>query len=296
MRVRTLVLSAAAVLALGAIIGAGSLAVSHSMGLEGPAAMHVQHRAVPSPDTTATGPKPAPVVPLNSRTQYIALGDSFAAGMGSGDEKGKCLRSKDRSYPAVFADLASIDMLANSACSGATTEDVVKKQLGKLDDDTDLVTISIGGNDLGVAPLSDACGRGASTVCKTYFNRALEALKTLPDQLASTYQDVADAAPNAEIVVTGYAFLFDIPDPSSPEFSTIAAVNTATAALNGVIKAAVAKQQSAGVKISYVDVNFANHGIGSKHPWVNAAGLAAFHPTAAGYRQYAKTVYDALHK
>jgi hypothetical protein len=40
----------------------------------------------------------------------------------------------------------------------------------------------------------------------------------------------------------------------------------------------------------YVDVTkeFAGHGIGSEEPFINAEGIGAYHPNAAGYRAYAK--------
>ena len=46
----------------------------------------------------------------------------------------------------------------------------------------------------------------------------------------------------------------------------------------------------------YVDVTeeFAGHGIGSKGPFIHADGEDAYHPTAAGYRAYAKAIFAAI--
>jgi hypothetical protein len=54
--------------------------------------------------------------------------------------------------------------------------------------------------------------------------------------------------------------------------------------------------QDPDVNIVYVDVTaqFAQHGIGSPVPFINATGPDAFHPNAAGYRAYADAIFDAL--
>jgi hypothetical protein len=43
-----------------------------------------------------------------------------------------------------------------------------------------------------------------------------------------------------------------------------------------------------------VAAGFAGHGIGSRHPWVQASGPEALHPTARGYHVYAKALSRAL--
>ena len=58
----------------------------------------------------------------------------------------------------------------------------------------------------------------------------------------------------------------------------------------------MAASAAAGVEISYVDVTagFAGHGIGSERPFLHATGPEALHPTARGYRVYAKALTRAL--
>jgi lysophospholipase L1-like esterase len=187
-----------------------------------------------------------------------------------------------------------VRLLHNAACSGATTDDLVNRQLWSLNGDVDLVTVSIGGNDLGVAALAAACSAGPTADCKADFSAAVDTIGQLTDRLETTYQAIAEAAPNARIVVTGYPLLFELPATSNPEFATTAAVNTATAALNADAESAVVRQQERGVKIWYVPVSFANHEVGSSKPWVNTKGPAAYHPTAAGYRAYARAFEAAL--
>lgn len=248
--------------------------------------------AAAAPTPTAT-PDPFPKEPLTASTRYVALGDSYAAGMGGGDEKGAC-RLSPAAYPSVFAQKAGVDLVVNAACAGATTSDLLKHQLIALDDRTDLVTVSIGGNDLGVAEIAGDCAAGKATACRNEVTAALSLLNVLPDRLRTTYSAIAQAAPNARIVVTGYVLLYDSSDPSARDFQTAAAINAATIGLNEVIRQAVDDQRARGVPMTYLPVDFAGHAVGDRTPWLNTSGADVFHPTAAGYAQYAKRLVQLL--
>lgn len=268
-----------------------ALAVSGCAAAGGtPAATPRPLAATPAPTPTAD---PFPREPLTASTRYVALGDSFAAGMGAGDESGKC-RQSNYSYPADFAETAGIDLVVNAACAGATTSDLLKHQLIALDDRTDLVTVSVGGNDLGVAAIASDCAAGKAVACRNGVSSALSLLNVLPDRLATVYSAIAQAAPNARIVVTGYALMYDNTDTGSPDFGTATAINAATIGLNQTIKDAVDAQRAKGVPMTYVGVDFLGHGIGTKKPWLNVSGEDAFHPTAAGYREYARELTKLL--
>jgi lysophospholipase L1-like esterase len=281
MRRRTIVIPIIAIVAVGAL--AGAAAITWAATRAGAPSAVVTEAPTPTPTPTID---PFPREPLTPETRYVALGDSFAAGMGAGDEQGKCVASP-KAYPDVFASAAGIDLIANTACSGATTADLLKRQLIALDDRTDLVTVSVGGNDLGVAALASDCSAGKAVACRTELSSALSLLNVLPERLDSVYTAIAQAAPNARIVVTGYAVLYDASDPSASDFGIAAAINAATVGLNEVIKSAVDEQRSKHVPITFVGVDFDGHGIGTAHPWVNTTGYTAFHPTAAGYKEYA---------
>jgi len=142
-----------------------------------------------------------------------------------------------------------------------------------------------------------------TTECQTEINGALALLAVPPGgesvlggRLTGLYADVADAAPNALIVVTGYPLLFD--HVQGDDLKT--QINRATAALNLTIKTAVESARNSGVNIFYVDVTeaFAGHGIdcGCPVPFINppGTGINAFHPTAAGYVAYAEAISAVL--
>ena len=231
---------------------------------------------------------------------YAALGDSYAAGQGAGAYRNACLQSR-RGYPAVLDRTTRAELRLNATCTGATTTDVITRQAPLLDGRTRLVTLTVGGNDLGVAGVATACAAGPSPACRAAINVALALLAPQPGgsvlagRLAATYAAIAAAVPRARIVVTGYPYLFEPPDPTDPNAPTIVAINDATTALNATIRATVDIAAEAA-DIAYVDVTdgFAGHGIGSQRPYLNETGPDAFHPTAKGYRVYARALGEAL--
>ena len=248
-----------------------------------------------------------PAAADNSGTvQYVALGDSYAAGQGGGDYLNGCLESRN-GYPYLLSAEKRIHLRADVACTGADTSEVVSTQLSALNRGTRLVTLTVGGADLDLSGVLGACTAPVPTNCQPAIEQAVALLSVscgggseqLRSRLTALYAEVADAAPNALIVVTGYPYLFEPPAGGDPSATIINAVNSATASLNCTIQKAVADAQAAGLNIVYVDVTeeFAGHGIGgSGVPFINApgTGIGAFHPTIAGYVAYAEAISAAL--
>lgn len=110
-------------------------------------------------------PASTPTITENSVTEYVALGDSYAA-MGSisapAEDQAVCLRSTDN-YPAVVLAGLQVESGTDVSCAGATMPDLLQPhqageaelpaQIDALSPDTDLITLSIGGNDLGFVEL-----------------------------------------------------------------------------------------------------------------------------------------------
>jgi lysophospholipase L1-like esterase len=252
-----------------------------------------------------------PAAGADSHTvEYVALGDSYAAGFGAGsydESSGDCMRSV-KGYPALLDSEKRIDLETNEACSGATTSSVAITQLSSLNRHTRLVTLTVGGADLNVSGVLAACTTGTPEECQAAIANAFALLAVGPGgqsvlggRLTDLYANVATAAPKALIVVTGYPLLFEQPASSDPNAAIKLQINEATAALNATIQEAVAVTHDTGVNIVYVDVTeeFAGHGIGVDDPrllFINPTGPEAFHPTAAGYRAYADAISVALPK
>lgn len=214
-----------------------------------------------------------------SKTNYVALGDSYAAGQGADPYLDGCYRSKN-SYAELADQEKNIKLTTNAACSGHTTEDIVATQLRSLKGGTELVTITAGGNDLNVGAVAALCGAAPeSTACRQSVISAQHLISSgeLYARVARLIHAVRDEAPRAKIVVTGYPHLF-APAPGIPEQANLF-VDGLNASISGAAAAAGAQ---------YVDVTgaFAGHGIGSADLWINTSGPDNFHPNAAGYQAY----------
>lgn len=226
---------------------------------------------------------------------YVALGDSYSAGVGAGVFLDTCGRT-DMGYPSLLDRKRSIKLVANVACSGATTADVHSKgtepflrpQVRSITRKTDLVTITIGANNLGLGPIAAGCVQAPVSVnCQTAIEEVTNTIRTdLSHDLKKAFKAIKGRSKGAQVVVLGYPKLF------SPEFSqlgpataTAVQLNSAVTSLNHVIKSTARYY-----RFQYVDVTgeFRGHGIGSPDPWINlpaANSNQSFHPTAEGYKK-----------
>jgi lysophospholipase L1-like esterase len=221
--------------------------------------------------------------------QYVALGDSFAAGQGAAPYLNDCLQSS-RGYPVLLGAVEGVDLVRNATCSGATTVDVNNNQLSALNTETTLVTLTVGGNDLNAVRVAGTC-IALPFVCRAAVNEARRRLPALAVSLEATYARIAAAAPNAQVLVTGYPSLFN--PPVNDPFDAIASLNAGMTALNATIQGAVGL---AGRNFHFVEVTsaFAGHGIGSADPWIHSVGADALHPNAAGYIAYKNALQAVL--
>ncbi len=220
-----------------------------------------------------------------STVDYVALGDSYAAGVGAGTGAGAC-RVTDGAYPSLWAT-GKVD-LTLPACSGATSIDVLEKQLGTLDAGTDLVSITVGANDLELTGALRTCAAGAeSPACTAALAKIPAALATsLPTGLARLLTAVRTQAPQAKIAVTGYPLPFAAVADCGPlplPATLREAGNDAVGALNKLL---AAQARAAGATFVDVQGAFAGHELCTPEPWlVGAEGLSdstVLHPTRAG--------------
>jgi hypothetical protein len=229
---------------------------------------------------------------------YVALGDSYAAGVGTGfyyPSSGACLRSPD-AYPVLVAG-ARHDKLTFRACSGATTTSLAKSQLQVLSRSTSLVTVQIGGDDAGFTNVLETCVLSPANCAAAVKKSENFIAKTLPGRLGAAYSKVRTRAPKARIVVVGYPRLFGAAGKSCK-----AAIVTATnaLALNGAanqLDQTVARA-AARHHFRYVDPRsaFAGHAVCTRRPWLNAVTVPvqqSFHPTTRGERELATLVKKA---
>ncbi len=223
--------------------------------------------------------------PEHANPRYVALGDSFASGYGAGSYLDACGRSL-LGYPALLAEGNSYQ-LDFQACAGATTDDVLTKQLGTLDARTELVTITIGGNDAGFSSLVAACGSFLANECESLVGWAEATTSAvLPGRLDALFADIRLKAKRAKVIVTNYPHLFNGTNCGSLTFTAggMAALNHGADVLSDLLSAAAAR---AGFEFADVRRSFAGHAACDTVPWINAFDAAhlndAYHPNAAGY-------------
>ncbi|OLZ58012.1 lipase [Streptomyces amritsarensis] len=219
---------------------------------------------------------------------YVALGDSYSSGLGAGNydgASGNCKRTT-RAYPALWAAAHSPQTFAFTACSGARTGDVLSGQLGPLNSGTDLVSITVGGNDAGFADVMTTCVLQTESTCLNRVNQAKAYVdSTLPGLLDQVYNAIDSRAPAARVVVLGYPRFYKLNGTC-----TAGLTEGERAAINGAadhLNAAIAKRAANhGFTFASVAGSFTGHEICSGSPWlhsVNWLNIAeSYHPTAAG--------------
>ncbi|MBD3782203.1 MAG: SGNH/GDSL hydrolase family protein [Micrococcales bacterium] len=223
--------------------------------------------------------------------QYVALGDSYAAGNGTGwpDLSLSCYRSS-LAYAPLVAKARPNTSLSFRACSGAKTGDVTGGQTAALSPATDFVTVSIGGNDVGFVDLILSCfSTWDEPLCRATVSSVNRKIDTqLPAKLDATYADIRTRAPGAEVIVVGY------PKPFGTDVSCSQAsgVNSRESVLLDDVAAhldRVVAARAAAAGFTYLDPvpAFTGHDVCAPTPfvWGKRTGLLdIYHPTRAGYR------------
>jgi lysophospholipase L1-like esterase len=157
---------------------------------------------------------------------YVALGDSYTAGplipALTGSPTG-CLRSSN-DYPADVAAAIGASSFTNVSCSGATTADMTQSQsvtlgtnppqFGALGSSASLVTLGIGGNDIGFYNIVKTCAEESITnpfgsPCKSHYtaggtDQLAQAIQNLAPKIGSVLQGIHALAPSARVFLVGY--------------------------------------------------------------------------------------------
>ena len=277
--------------------------------------------AAVSPGPAGAAPAGPADVSQAATTRYVALGDSFTAGPlipnQLADPLG-CLRS-NRDYPHRVAARLSPAAFRDVSCSGADTGDMTAPQnvtpgpnppqLDALDASTSLVTIGIGGNDIGFSGIIESCVTLVpwNTPCRdTYTAGGTDELsrriaETGP-KVATTLAAIRARSPQATLVVVGYPTI--LPNsgigcwPAVPiGWGDVSYLRAKHRELNAMLAG-----QAAAAGASYVDTYTPSIGrdacASSSRRWVEPlvpATLAApFHPNARGMQGMADAVVARL--
>jgi lysophospholipase L1-like esterase len=238
---------------------------------------------------TLVAATPASAATGYARTDYVALGDSYSAGVGAPGQSGLCLRGSN-GYPALWARRNHPASFENLACVGATTDDVLQSQLPFVAATTDLLTITIGGNDAGFAPTIISCTISSDAACASLMATTHDFVtNVMPGRLDATYRAIKQRAPDARVVVLSYPVLFDTTSANCGIGGMSVAkrrmLNASSQQLHELIKDRV---RAAGFTFADVQGDFAGHGVCGASPWINGITVVpvtnSFHPNSSGYR------------
>lgn len=255
--------------------------------------------------------------------RYVALGDSYTSGpLIPSQVDLNCVRS-NQNYPSLTRAAIGSTAFVDVSCGGATTNDIlnpgsgtlgfaVPAQLDAVTSATALVTVGIGGNDIGFTGIITTCAQDSlgspfGTPCKNRYTAGgtdqLQArINATAPKVAAVLQAVRGKAPNARIVVVGYPAI--LPDsgfgcwPVVPiAYGDVPYLRTTEKSLNTMLSNTASANGATFVN-TYTPSIGHDSCQGSSTRWVEglvpATSAAPFHPNAAGERGMSAAVVAGL--
>jgi lysophospholipase L1-like esterase len=250
--------------------------------------------------------------------RYVALGDSYSAASGVLPidlSAPQCLRST-RNYPHVIAG-ATGAQLTDVTCGAAETSHFfesqypgVAPQLDAVEQDTQLVTMTIGGNDSGVFINTIlSCGAaGLSTLgqgspCRDRYGSSFEDTieTTTYPSLVKSLDAVRAKAPAAKVAILGYPWIMPATtgcfDKMPVAQGDVPYVRGIQATLNDAVRRA-----AAATGTTYVNLNTVSNGHDACRPlgirWVEpvlqGTNPVIVHPNALGESEMAAQTMTVL--
>jgi lysophospholipase L1-like esterase len=255
---------------------------------------------------------------------YVALGDSYTAGPGIPRqtlESGGCRRS-DHNYPHLVAAALEAGRFTDASCAGATTAHMAAPQplpggltngpqFDALDPGVDLVTLGIGGNDIGFASIAVTCA-ALSVVfplgapCRHHYTRhgdeVGQRIEATRPKVAAVLAAIAERAPAARIFVVGYPVILPAEGFGCWPFMPIALGDVAwlrgvEQRLNDMLAGVAA---DAGVAFVDIYTSSVGHDVcrlpGRKwvEGFVPTSPASAVHPNALGMANAARQIVAAV--
>lgn len=244
--------------------------------------------AVPGSEKTFTA------TPL---TDYVALGDSYSAGTGTGPvftgESGCRQTIYSYSYRLHYAhpEWKFID----KACHGAVTQNVIDTQVNALTENTKWVTYTIGGNDAGFSNVLHECWFWGGSKCNAELQKAENIINgTLPAQLDKINSLIKSKAKWAKVIVLDYPRIFKVVPEDCDTFTffleaDMKKMNALAELLGKKLKEAAARAGSNFIPASVVSI-FNTHALCDAQPWINNYSDSSdveetFHPNKLGHEQ-----------
>lgn len=259
-----------------------------------------------------------------SPTEYVALGDSYVAGPGIPAQNGVpigCARS-DNDYPSIVRTTLRPERFRDVSCSGATAANLTAAQpvsggtnpaqADALTARTDLVTVGIGGNDIGFSQIVTTCGKLSSSqplgaACRDHYRQGdadglTARIKATAPKVDAALAAIRKRAPNARVLLVGYPTI--LPDagpgcfpvvPFSP--GDVAWLRDTEKALNAMLAARAGEHGAEFVDTYRTSVGHDVCQVPGRK-WVEGllptSPAAPAHPNVLGMRNSAAAVLTAL--
>ncbi|SDS84459.1 Lysophospholipase L1 [Nocardioides scoriae] len=257
----------------------------------------------------AAAPTPVPV-----GAEYVALGSSFASGPGVPTTLDPfCARSRGN-YAHVLASGLQLQ-LTDVTCGGATSDNIVSTsqklpiggqrapQINAVTANADLVTITIGGNDVNYigdlyrnscqAPNNAPIPAIFASACTPANPAATQgALSVVQSKIVATVQAVQAKAPEARIVLVDYTTV--LPQNAKPCTALPLTTEQIKYSLDVARQLQLATKhaaQQSGAELVELSKASRGHDVCSDDPWVTGwefgpdflfGGKVPYHPNAAG--------------
>lgn len=250
--------------------------------------------------------------------RYVALGSSFAAGPGieprATDRPAKARQSR-RNYPHLLAQQRGLD-LTDVTSSAATVENILRStQLGQppqitaVTAGTELVTVTVGGNDIGYVPSLVAAALPAWAtrlpLLGARLRRAMapaqasDRLDRTAASISEVFTEIRRRAPHARIICVDYLTI--LPPTFRHGLPFAEDRYQALIDLAADLRTAIARACTAqNVDIIEASEHSISHHAFSDEPWTTGwipprpRGHAAFHPTADGMAAVADLITARL--
>ena len=262
---------------------------------------------------------PASAAPPREPLDHVALGDSYSAASGvlppDLTAAPQCLRST-RNYPHVLAQAIGA-RLTDVTCGGADTSHYstaqypgVPPQLEALSAGTDLVTMTIGGNDSGVfvesilrCSTAGLLTLGQGSPCRDTYGSSFEdtVRTTTYPALVQALTAVREAAPRARVAILGYPWILPATGGCFDRMTVASGDVPYLRSLQATLNDAVARAARA-TGVTFVDLAQVSEGRDACAPlgvrWVEpvlqGTNAVIVHPNALGESEMAEQAMKVL--
>ena len=222
-----------------------------------------------------------------SSAHFVALGDSYASGLGAGSygSSGSCDRSANAAAQ-LWTNANGPSSFGFTACSGASTSDVINNQLAPLNSGTTLVSLIVGGDDVGFSSTMEDCVIWGTSTCVSDVNAdEAQARSVLPGRFDTLLSTIKAKAPSARIVFLDYPDFYDLNVSFCIGLSgtSRAKIDEGINVLDSLIQQAAARD---GAVFADVRPIWSGHELCDGAGWLNSVDWTNFgdsyHPTATG--------------